>query len=186
MWPWGHLAVGYLLYAASSRRQRARPPDGAETILIAFGTQFPDLIDKPLAWTVSVLPNGRSLAHSAFVAAAVIGGVRWLCRRAGAPTLGGAFGLGYASHLFADAFPPVLYGAPAGTAFLAWPVLPPVEYDTARSFTAHVAGIEPTPYFLSQVALAAVALVVWLRDGAPGPGLVLDRVGVGRAGEADR
>ncbi|PSQ27664.1 hypothetical protein BRD03_05435 [Halobacteriales archaeon QS_9_68_17] len=149
MWPWGHLAVGYLLYAASSRRQRARPPDGAETILIAFGTQFPDLGDKPLAWTVSVLPNGRSLAHSAFVAAAVIGGVRWLCRRA-------------------DARRRV---RPRGR-------LAPVRRRGRER--------DPAPYFLSGIALAAVALVVWLRDGAPGPGLVLDRVGVGRAGEADR
>ncbi|NHN46659.1 metal-dependent hydrolase [Halostella sp. JP-L12] len=186
MWPWGHLAVGYLLFAATSRRRRARPPDGAETILIALGTQFPDLIDKPLAWSVGVLPNGRSLAHSVFVAALVVALVLWLARRAGAPTLGGAFGLGYASHLAADALPALLYGVPSDLAFLAWPVLPPVEYDTTQSFVAHFAGIEPTPFFLAQVGLTAAALVVWLRDGAPGPGLVLDRVGVGRAGEADR
>ena len=186
MWPWGHLAVGYLLFAAVSDRRRARPPDGAETILVAVGTQFPDLIDKPLAWTVGVLPNGRSLAHSVFVAGFVIAFVWWLCRRVGAPTLGGAFGLGYGSHLAADAIPVFLYGAPAELAFLAWPVLPPVEYDTGQSFVAHFAGIEPTPFFLSEIALTAVALVVWLRDGAPGAGLVLDRVGAGRTGEAER
>ena len=60
-----------------------------------------------------------------------------------------------------------------------------MEYDTPQSFAAHFAGAEPTPFFLAQIALTAVALVVWLRDGAPGTDLILDRVGVERAGEAE-
>jgi len=74
MWPWGHLAVGYLLWSVLVRDRRFRPPTGAETLLLAVGTQFPDAVDKPLAWSLGVLPNGRSLAHSVFLATA-------LCRR---------------------------------------------------------------------------------------------------------
>jgi membrane-bound metal-dependent hydrolase YbcI (DUF457 family) len=168
MWPWGHLAVGYLLYSAFARRYDDRPPSGLETVALAFGTQFPDLVDKPLAWSVSVLPNGRSLAHSILVAAVVIGLVALVCRRLRRKPVAVAFGIGYVSHLASDALPVFPDGPVSDLAFLLWPLLPPVEYDTQQSFAAHFLGIEPTPLFLFQIVLLAVALVVWIRDGMPG------------------
>jgi hypothetical protein len=58
MWPWGHLAVGYLCYVAylklyDNDRQTLYP-----VLAVGFGSQFPDFIDKPLAWSVLVLPSG--------------------------------------------------------------------------------------------------------------------------------
>ena len=64
MWPWGHLAVGYLVYSGLSRWRFGRLPGSVATLAVALGTQLPDLVDKPLAWTVNVLASGRSLAHS--------------------------------------------------------------------------------------------------------------------------
>ncbi|WP_135820846.1 metal-dependent hydrolase [Halostella litorea] len=168
MWPWGHLAAGYLLWTALVRERRFRPPTGAEAVLLAVGTQFPDLVDKPLAWSLGVLPNGRSLAHSMFVAAAVVAVAVALARRRDRPVLGVAFGVGYGVHLATDALPTLAAGRYADLAFLAWPLLPAVEYDTDPSFAAHFLGIEPTPLFLFEIGLSAVALAVWVRDGTPG------------------
>ena len=48
MWPWEHLAIGYLAYSLLGRLAWRRPPTVGTAITVAFGTQFPDLVDKPL------------------------------------------------------------------------------------------------------------------------------------------
>ena len=60
MWPWGHLALGYLLHSPLARARFGRPPTDRATLLLVIGTQLPDLVDKPLAWWLGVLPAGRS------------------------------------------------------------------------------------------------------------------------------
>jgi len=70
MWPWGHAAVGYLAYSLGYRASDRRLT-GAAVIALGVGTQFPDLIDKPLGWTFGVLPGGRTLAHSLLTVAVV-------------------------------------------------------------------------------------------------------------------
>ena len=49
--PWGHLAIGYLCLSLAIRARWRVPPQGPAVIAVAIGTQLPDLIDKPLAWT---------------------------------------------------------------------------------------------------------------------------------------
>jgi len=179
MWPWGHAAVGYLLYRAGLR-DRGGDPTGPATIALGIGTQFPDLIDKPLGWTFGLLPSGRSLAHSLLTAALVIAVVYALARRYGdgAPAAAGAFGVGYVSHSLADLPPGLLVGAaPLETAgFLVWPVVPAYVYAGEESFAAHLPP-EPTPYLAVQFGLFAVATALWLRDGAPGLGTLARAVG---------
>jgi len=167
VWPLGHLAVGYLLYSALSRRERGYPPDGTETIVVVFGTQFPDLVDKPLAWTFGLLPNGRSLTHSLLIATALVT-VFWIVtRRVGAPSLGTAFGIGYLSHILGDLIPALLYGMPGEWKFLFWPVLPPVDYGPSAGFEARITTLELTPLFALQVVMGLFTLAVWIRDGMP-------------------
>lgn len=57
MWPWGHVGAGYLVYTLL-RRHTGERPAGAAVLALAVGTQFPDLVDKPLGWTVGLLPGG--------------------------------------------------------------------------------------------------------------------------------
>jgi len=73
MWPWEHLAVAYLLYSARSRWLWGRPPTTRGTLVVAFASQLPDLVDKPLAWLLFVLPGGRTLGHSLFVGLPLVG-----------------------------------------------------------------------------------------------------------------
>lgn len=82
MWPWGHLAVGYLLYSAAVRLRTGRPPRAAAVVLLLAGTQLPDVVDKPLAWVYHVVPQGYAVGHSVFVAVpvglvAALGGIAY-------------------------------------------------------------------------------------------------------------
>ena len=172
MWPWGHLVVGYLLYTAYTHVRWRDAPNGPATILLALGTQFPDLVDKPLAWTFHVLPSGRSFAHSLFAAAAATLLVRRWAERSGRPSLGVAFGLGYASHLAADAIAPVLNGDYAKLTYFGWPLLPAPDYGVELGFAYHFTHMAFTPFFAFQLLLAALVAAIWVRDGAPGIGML--------------
>jgi membrane-bound metal-dependent hydrolase YbcI (DUF457 family) len=141
-------------------------------LAVALGTQFPDLIDKPLAWSLGVLPSGRSLAHSLLTATLVIALVVLYCRRRERSTLAAAFGVGYLSHLFADAISPLLAGEYVFLTFLAWPLTPPPPYGEESGFLSHFASIEFTPFFLVQIGLLLLVLLLWVLDGAPGLGPV--------------
>jgi len=167
MWPWGHLAAGYLIYSLAARLAGRRPRDGP-VLVAAFATQVPDLVDKPLAWTLSVLPTGRSLGHSLVVAALLLPVVWWVSDRYDAGPLGGAFALGYLSHLVTDALYPVLELDFYHARFLAWPLVPPPAYDVEQSFVAHLLLVEPSPTFLFELTLIALASVAWHVDDHPG------------------
>jgi len=137
---------------------------------LAVGTQFPDLVDKPLAWYVGVLPTGRTLAHSALTATVVIAAL-WVVLDTHR-TVTTAFSVGYVSHLFGDALRPALAGNYQSLAFLAWPVLPPVRYETEGSLFAKFATIDLTSAAGSELVFALVVLGLWYADGTPGLGLV--------------
>lgn len=167
MWPWGHLAVGYLVYSYASHRWRDRPPGGYSVITLAIGTQFPDIIDKPLAWTFGILPNGRSLAHALLTAIIVLTVLRIVAGRHQHPLVT-AFGVGYVSHLLADGVQPLLAGDASALRYLAWPFVPAIEYSTDKSFLAHIQGFDLTPFVAAELGLTVLAFGVWLADGAPG------------------
>lgn len=169
MWPWGHFVFGYLAYSGFARLSSMRPFDGYTVLFVALGTQLPDIVDKPLAWTFHVLPSGRSLAHSLFAAvflSILLGGY---CRRRGRPELGIAFAIGYLSHLLGDGISYLFSGEYAYLSYLGWPLLPPPPYGDEGGFLIHLRDIEPTPLFALELAVVATLfLAVWVGDGAPG------------------
>ncbi len=177
MWPWEHLAVGYLLFSPSVRLSAARAPTGVEAVVLAVATQLPDLIDKPLAWWLGVLPSGLSLGHSVFFAvpAVAVGGA--LAARAGVPGVGLAFGVGYLSHLAGD----VLFNSLGGrlrVGFLLWPLVSrPSREGTALiarvaalwgDFGAFLATPVGRLYLLAEAAVLLLAAALWVADGLPG------------------
>lgn len=168
MWPWGHAAVGYLLYAVFRRGVQPSGQHGLMVVALALGTQFPDLIDKPLAWSVPVLPTGRSLAHSLLTAGLVLGVGWWLLRRTAWRRYLLPFGFGWVVHSLSDAADVLLGGDLAYANYLLWPALTTPPYDTEKSFAAHLTQVDPTPYFLVQLGLTVLAVLVWRRDGYPG------------------
>lgn len=163
MWPWAHAAVGYLLYIGYAYRQ-GFPLRGPAVVATVAGTQAPDLVDKPLAWTFTVLPAGRSLGHSLLFAALVAGLCWYVVARSfdrQAVALGAA--VGYVSHLFADGLGAMLAGRWADLSYLAWPLLPLPEYETEPSFAAHFLAFEFSDLTLFGFALTALAAGVWVR-----------------------
>ena len=97
MLPWGHAALGYLFYTAYARLRYRHPPVGLSVYALGLGTQFPDLIDKPLAWHFAVLPSGRSLAHSLFTLGVVVGVLWYAFDTPEWRRLTAAFGVGWVS-----------------------------------------------------------------------------------------
>lgn len=122
MLPLGHFAVAYLLYSVGCRVLARRVPTAREVVLVGFASQFPDLVDKPLA-AVGVLPTGRSLAHSFLTLGFLSVGLAVVARRLDRRFVAAAFTVGSVSHSLADAAPGLITGrvTPVGGGFLLWP-----------------------------------------------------------------
>ncbi|MHB9286459.1 metal-dependent hydrolase [Halobacteriales archaeon Cl-PHB] len=162
MWPWAHAAVGYLLYVTLARYGDA-PLQGWPVYATLLGTQLPDLVDKPLAWTIPLLPSGRSLAHSLF-AAAVVASLAYylLTTERDQPAIALGLTVGYVSHLFADGLGSILATEWQHLSYLGWPLLDLPEYDIPKSFVAHFQNFAFEPMQLLGFALTGIAFLVWL------------------------
>ena len=189
MFPWEHLAVGYLCYSLFAHL-RGRRPTGAATLAVALGTQFPDLVDKPLSWTLDVLPAGV-FAHSLFVAlplsALLLVGARMRRRT----ELGIAFVIGYLTHLPGDVVPSVVFGEDAETWFLFWPAVARPGVDVSDPIVGPGAGAglltnanyyfgnyldallgpRGLVYVAAELLVLAAVFALWLYDGRPGTAL---------------
>lgn len=189
MWPWEHLAVGYLLFSLLIRAWRRRPPRHVEVLIVVFATQFPDLVDKPLSWVFHILPSGLSLAHSLLFALPVSVLALTVATWRTVPESGVAFLTGYLSHLFGDAIYPYLLG---------WEQLPPFPYlsgweyyprfllwplysheanvdnalfqviGLASSFAEFLGTPRGKTYLAFEGLLMVSFLLLWLLDGHPG------------------
>ncbi|WP_049972856.1 metal-dependent hydrolase [Haladaptatus cibarius] len=162
MWPWGHLAVGYLAYSGFRRLWTNRPPTGSETLSLALGSQFPDVVDKTLAWGLNVLPTGRSLTHSLLTASILLAVTYRYCQRNGIRNLWTAFAVGYLTHPFADVLQPAVAGDYERVTFLLWPLL---ELPAKQSVNL---SVSVSGFFVFELFLVVVAVVVWVLDGTPG------------------
>ncbi|MDB2263700.1 metal-dependent hydrolase [Halorubrum ezzemoulense] len=167
MLPWGHAAFGYLIYSVYARWQIGHPPIGLAVFALGLGTQFPDLIDKPLTWTIPLLPYGRSLSHSLVTFSVVVLVLRRLTQYPDQRTLVSAFAIGYVSHLVGDSIYPVLTQEYTGLGYWLWP-LTSVPEGESRSFIEFFLTLEATPMVVFGGVLTVVSLVVWVYDGLPG------------------
>lgn len=166
MWPWGHAAVAYLLYSATSHARRDRTPDPVPAVAVGVGSQIPDLVDKPLAWWFSVLPTGRTFAHSLLVAVPIVLVLWWAFD--GSRDVVVALGVGWVSHTLVDVVPSLATGDWASARFPFWPVLSVPAYEAEQTLTAHLLGLDPNVQFVVELGVVLLALAVWRRDGYPG------------------
>lgn len=178
MWPWGHAAVGYLLYSGSLRVLGREPPTdrGALTVLVA--TQLPDLVDKPLSWGLDVFPTGYALGHSVFVAVPVGATVLVLGVRSERRELAAAFVVGYWSHLVADVLDPLRRGEPPLVNRVLWPVVSDTPYEEElglgrglaylEAFVRSASSMDPLSLLILYLLLPLAMGAAWVLDGAPG------------------
>ncbi len=178
MMPWGHAAFGYVVYSLGHRIWTRAPPSGLAVLALLFGTQLPDLVDKPLSWGLHLFPQGYSIGHSVFVAVPVGLLVLTVAIVKGRSAVGAAFAVGYWSHLAGDVLIRVVGPDDAPFAPVLWPVvtLPPYDHKVSlfeRAFDIigaflyslstekqlMILGIYLAPYTL--------VFILWLLDGAP-------------------
>ncbi|ELY76275.1 hypothetical protein C488_08377 [Natrinema pellirubrum DSM 15624] len=152
---------------------------------MAIGSQFPDLLDKPLAY-YGVLASGRSVAHSLLVATLVASLVTWgahvLHRRRPAhhwverlaPVTPAAFSIGYLSHLVGDSLEPLLAGASTDVTYLGWPLLAAPRYagDSVAPWVRLLAlyrqpWTHPEAPLIVMALLVFVSLRVWAHLDSP-------------------
>lgn len=180
MWPWEHLAVGYVAYSLYVRGRDGESPTTREALAVAVGSQLPDLADKPLAWTVDLVATGYAVGHSIFVAPFVCLAAYALARKTEERRLTAAFSIPYLSHLGSDVVYPLALGREIEPRAVLWPAAspPPDARVVGRGFLEHVllylgryleqlAAGEPTPYLLFQAGLGLAVIALWLVDGAP-------------------
>ena len=195
MFPWEHLAFGYLCYSLLVHL-RGRRPTGRATIALAVGTQFPDLVDKPLSWTLDVLPAGV-FAHTLFVALPLSALVLLAAYRWSRTELAVAFVVGYLSHLPGDVLPSLVFGEKVRAWFLFWPAVarPGVDVSdpivgpgagaglltNARyyfgGYLDALAGPNGLLYVAGELLVLAAVFALWLHDGRPGVGTLGRLVG---------
>lgn len=179
MWPWEHLAVGYLAYSALARVRTGEPPGGPAALAVAVATQLPDLLDKPLAWTFGVYPGGYSVGHSIFVAVGLSTLAVAVSRRRGRPELGAAFAVGYLLHLPGDLLYLYVVNGYLTPAIVLWPAVPAIPGTAGGGLVARVVALLETQarslagghllgFVVFEAALLLAALAAWLRDGRPG------------------
>lgn len=186
MFPWGHIAVGYLCYSLACHL-RGHTPSGVPTIALVIGTQFPDLVDKPLSWSFDLLPAGV-FAHTVFVAIPTSILAIVIARRYSRTELGIAFAVGYLSHLVADVVPTLVFtNDPDPTYwFLFWPIMARPGVDVSNPIVGPGAGaglltnaayyfeeyvnslVDAGPRGLVYITLAIIVIALWLYDGHPG------------------
>ena len=168
MWPLGHVAVAYLCYTIATRARFDAPPAHVPALILVLGSQFPDLVDKPLAWYLAALPTGRSLAHSLLLLVPLSTVLFVAAARYDRGEYGIAFATGSISHTLADVLP-TLWDPEQGTNQLLWPITPVEPYESGPpSIVDLLQGSASDPYFLLEFVLAAVAVVYWRRHGKPG------------------
>jgi len=178
MWPWEHAAVGYVCYSIANRLLAGRPPEGGPVLALALGTQFPDLVDKPLSWGLELFPTGYAVGHSALVA--VPAGVALVAAavRRGRGRVATAFVFGYWSHLVADLFSPLRTGDGVGWDRVLWPVVERQPYGDdlglgrgllyLLEYLADVGRSDLQTLLVVHLGLTALTVALWLCDGAPG------------------
>lgn len=180
MWPWEHIAFGYLAYSLASRLLTSRPPTQLEALAVAFASLLPDLVDKPLAWGLGVLPGGRSLTHSLLVTSPLLVTGVVLGARFGRTRLAAAVVIGHLSHLAGDVIYPLVTDGELRVGFLLWPLVSPASssgppvgllsrfLELVGEFAAFLGTSKGLWYLAIELAVLFVIALLWVADGAPG------------------
>lgn len=177
MFPWEHAVVGYLAYSLFCHLIFRGSPSARESFLVIFGSMFPDLIDKPLAWQFGVFEGGYAIGHSIFFAVPISILIGLLARRYGAGRAGLAFVTGYLLHLPGDLISPYVERGELAVEKLLWPIeqaggtysggLIGGFMENFLPYLYQLLSLELSIYSFFKVGLMGCAFLLWLYDGMP-------------------
>ncbi|MFC7199682.1 metal-dependent hydrolase [Halospeciosus flavus] len=161
MLPLAHAAIGLLAYAGVQlpRDWRSLTVGGAAAALL--GSQFPDLIDKPLAY-MGLIPSGRSVAYSLFVLG-VVGLFLYVYTPSEWRLEALAFLTAALSHPLVDAHQQLLEQGVSGLpGYLLWPITQAPRYGDPAAPWLRVVRIYSSPDLgLQTLGLLAIVGVVF-------------------------
>jgi len=163
MFPLEHFVVAALPVLAYVLLRDRRLPTPRVVALIFVGSQFPDLIDKPLAHQFGLIPSGRVFMHSLPVAIPFLLVVALYGWKTDRTRLSSTFAFAHLSHLLADNYQPLLGPNPTISPDLLWPFSQPV----ARAAVPHWAGaggINVRLWALFSVVVLAILTYVVVAD----------------------
>jgi len=165
--PIGHVLVAYLVWTGYSHLRYRRSPTTPEVWLVGVGSQLPDIVDKPLAWWLGVLPSGRSLGHSLLTAAVLV-----LVLRRVVPSerrsLVAPLAVSLVGHDLVDAIAPISRGEFGYLAYLLWPIVDLPAYDPPPPLLSAIGESLLRGISGPDVLVIAAVVVVWIADGYPG------------------
>ena len=157
MFPHGHLLVALLPVVAYVGVRDQRLPARGVAFAAAVGSQFPDLVDKPLAHQFGVLPSGRVFMHSLPFALPIAAAVLAYGRYTERPRVAGAYAVAYLSHLVGDTYRSLLAGQVPPD--LLWPFVA-ARPRPIVPFWAGVDGINVRLWTAFSAVVLGVTLVV--------------------------
>lgn len=178
MWPWEHVAFGYLLYSLGGHAWRRRAPRELPALAVVCGALVPDLVDKPLAWSAGVFETGYGAAHSLLVVVPLLAAALALAARRGRLAVAVGYAVGHLSHLAGDLVYPLARGRGLPVERLLWPLSNYPEAEQGPGFVAvtlfylhryaaQVLALDPDPLLVGEALFVGSAVLLWLYDGAP-------------------
>jgi hypothetical protein len=175
VWPWEHILVAYIVSSVFWQLVVGKPLPRSAGFAAVSGALLPDIVDKPLSWSLAILPTGTSLAHSVITCVVLlavtypvaVGRLR-LAEWTG-------FAVGYLTHLAGDVSYGLLVGRPVDPGFLLWPLVavettdrPGLVQTAAQFFEFYVAFLS-TPrgmvYLVVELVMIAAGIALWVHDG---------------------
>jgi len=154
VYPHEHVLIALCPVVAYCALRHRRLPSWHVGSAVAVGSLLPDLVDKPLAHSLSLLPSGRVFLHSLPIAipiAIVAMAYGWQTNRV--PTAGG-FVVGLLLHPFGDFDAQLRAGAVP--AHMLWPLVPVETRFTEPFWTV--------PWTLFSAVVLACLAVLLARD----------------------
>ena len=161
VFPHEHLLVALLPVMAYVGVRDRRLPRRAVAFATAVGSQFPDLVDKPLAHQFGVLPSGRVFMHSLPFALPIAAGVLAYGQYTERPRVACAFVVAYLLHVIGDTYRSLLAGEMPPD--LLWPFVA-AQPRPIVPFWAGIDGIHVRLWTAFSVVVLGVTLLVVLRD----------------------
>lgn len=163
MYPLEHFIVALLPVLAYVLLRDKELPSLRLVAVVFVGSQFPDLIDKPLAHQLGIVPSGRVFMHSLPIAVPFLLLVVWYGWKTDRTRLSAVFAFAHLSHLFADNYGLLLPPNPQVSPDLLWPFVEPVRRPAVPHW-AGPEGINITLWTLFSVLVLSVVAYVMIAD----------------------
>ena len=163
MRPIEHFIVALLPVLVGVLTVKRRLPSLQFIGVVFVGSQFPDLIDKPLALELGLIPTGRIFMHSLPTALPVLLVVAWYGWRTKRTHLSGGFIFAHLSHILADNYRVLTGPEPSIPPDILWPL----TQATPRPLLPYWAGansINIHLWTLFSVTVLGVCLYIVIMD----------------------